>query len=64
MWTEHVSSLNGKVAILVLQDTNLVGMDILRLEWFDVPFKVSTSDNHNNIATKSQPVHTYTEFMC
>jgi len=34
-------------------------MDILRLEWFDVPFKVSTSDNHNNIATKSQPVHTY-----
>jgi len=36
----------------------LVGMDILRLEWFDVPFKVSTSDNHNNIATKSQPVHT------
>ena len=39
-------------------------MDILRLEWFDVPFKVSTSDNHNNIATKSQPVHTYTEFMC
>ena len=37
-------------------------MDILRLEWFDVPFKVSTSDNHNNIATKSQPVHTYTKY--
>jgi len=33
------------------------GMETLRLEWFYVPLKVSISDNHNNIATKSQPFH-------